>query len=192
MFYFWGQTSAVCVYRSNEPAPPSLSLSPLVFLSSTSFFIPLCVHWGVTNWWFSGLKEAQMEKQMERVIGRVYAFYLRFPPPFFFFFPPYLILSLSPLFPPPLSFSSLMNKDGRRTLAARWIFILQRAVTRISSDTFANLFNTLSVHSSCLLFHAGGLLFFFFFLLSWFPYGSSSLPGREQNRQNMRNYSFIL
>lgn len=74
-----------------------LSLSS-VFPSSTSFFIPLCVHWGVTNWWFSGLKEAQMEKQMERVIGHVYAFYLRFPPPFFFSLPHSLTLSFVPPF----------------------------------------------------------------------------------------------
>lgn len=121
MFYFGGQTSAVYVYRSNAPSLRlslrlSLSLSS-VFLSSISYFIPLCVHWGVTNWWFSGLKEAQMEKQMERVIGHVYAFYLRFLPPFFS-----LPHSLTLSFVPPLS--SLMNKDGRHALAPRWIFIL--------------------------------------------------------------------
>lgn len=69
-----------------------------VFLSSTSFFIPLCAHWGVTNRWFGGLKEAQMEKQMERVIGHVYAFYLRFPPPFIS-----LAYSLPLSFVPPFS-----------------------------------------------------------------------------------------
>lgn len=69
-----------------------------VLLSSTSSFIPLFVHWGVTNWWIGGLKEAQMEKQMEGVIGHVYALYLRFPPPFSF--PPSIV-------PPPHPFSLL-------------------------------------------------------------------------------------
>lgn len=96
MFYFGGQTSAVYVYHRNAP---SLSVSLSSVFLSISFFIPLCVHRGVTNWWFSGLKEAQMEKQMERVIGRVYAFYLRFLPPFF----SSPSFSHCPLFPPPLS-----------------------------------------------------------------------------------------
>lgn len=72
-------TRSVCSSPTSLSFLLALSSFPLHFLT---FFIPLCVHWGVTNWWFSGLKEAQMEKQMERVIGHVYAFYLRFPPPF--------------------------------------------------------------------------------------------------------------
>ena len=46
MFYFGGQTSAVYVYHSNAPSLSlSLPLPPLaLFLSSMSFFIPLCVH----------------------------------------------------------------------------------------------------------------------------------------------------
>lgn len=51
---------------------------------------------------------------MERVIGHVYAFYLRCLPPFF---PLPRSLSLSHSFVPPLS--SLMNKDARHALAPR-------------------------------------------------------------------------
>lgn len=104
--------------------PPILSFSLTCVFLSISFFIPLCVHWGVTNWWFSGLKEAQMEKQMERVIGHVYAFYLRFLPPFFF--PSSLSHSLF-CFPSPRS-ASKMN-----------FYFVKSSHTHISSDTFARL-----------------------------------------------------
>lgn len=129
-----------------------LSLSS-VFPRPTSFFIPLCVQWGVTNWWFSGLKEAQMEKQMERVIGHVYAFYLRFPPPVFFLS---LILSLSPLFPPSLVFNE--QRWSPCSSSNMNFYFLKCSVIHVSSDPFAHLFNAFSTcfsHWWVMFFFAG-------------------------------------
>lgn len=54
---------------------------------------------------------------MEGVIGRVYAFYLQFPPPFLSL--PYSLTFLCSPF-----LSSLMNKDGRHALAPGFFIYL--------------------------------------------------------------------